>query len=281
MESVLTQTYADFELLVVDDGSTDGTEAVVESVDDSRVRYISYAENRGVSAARNTGIRYARGDVIAFQDSDDTWHPQKLEKQMAVFDDASPGVGVVYTGMHRVENSEERYLPYEGVVDREGDIRRSIVRQNFISTQMAAVRRDCFDVVGTFDKSLPALVDWELWIRLSEHYQFRLVDEPLVRGCVNDDSISSNRQDLVLARERIVEKHRERFDPESLANHLFYVGHGAIKVGETSKGRRFLREAAQIRPCQRYRVASALSLLGGRAYRTAFRATKAGRKLTG
>ena len=85
VQSVLQQTYADFELLIVDDGSSDNTDIVVESWHDDRIRYLKLPENKGVAAARNEGIRQAKYDYIAFQDSDDCWMPDKLEKQMDFF----------------------------------------------------------------------------------------------------------------------------------------------------------------------------------------------------
>jgi glycosyltransferase involved in cell wall biosynthesis len=278
IESVLNQTYADLELVVVDDASSDRTEPVVRGFDDPRIRYVAHETNQGVSAARNTGIARSRGDIVAFQDSDDEWLPEKLRKQMDVFNNAPPDVGVVYTGMYRCVGGDERYLPYPGIEKKEGDIQDSIIRQNFISTQMAAVRRDCFNVVGDFDEKLAALVDWELWIRLSRHYRFRLVDEPLVKGGVESDSISKNRGAIVEARERIVEKHRERFDSDSLANHLFFIGHGAMKLGQTKKGRRYLRKALWTKPQFHYAIASAVSHLGKKPYNATYRAVKALRR---
>lgn len=278
IQSVLDQTYTDFELIVVDDGSQDRTEAVVTEFADPRVRYVAHETNRGAPAARNTGIARARGDIVAFQDSDDEWLSEKLRKQVDVFDDASRNVGVVYTGMDRKVEGETRYLPYRGVDQKAGDIERSIVRQNFISTQMAAVRRECFDAVGDFDEKMAPLEDWELWIRLSQRYQFELVDEPLVRGAVEPDSISKNLAAIVDARERIVEKHYEQFDTASLANHLFFIGHGAMKLGHTQKGKSYLRKAVRTKPRLRYAVASVVSHLGEKPYNTTYRAVKSFRR---
>lgn len=274
IRSVLNQSFTDFELVVVDDASTDDTEAIVDAVADSRIRYVRHETNRGVSAARNTGIADARGDVVAFQDSDDEWFPEKLGKQMERFEHAPPNVGVVYTGMYRRESGDRRYLPYATVQPKEGDVRRSIVRQNFISTQMAAVRRECFETVGTFDEKLPALVDWELWIRFSDRYRFLLVDEPLVRGGVNPDSISNNRGDVVRARERILGKHRDRFDDASLANHQFYIGHGAMKTGDVDTGRRYLKRSVRTNPRPVYVFAWLLSRSGGTVYNAAYESVK-------
>lgn len=266
IESVLEQTYEDLELIVVDDGSTDDTTAVIDSYTDDRLQYVQHDTNRGVSAARNTGIEAAAGSIISFQDSDDEWLPEKLEKQLGVFATAPSKVGVVYTGMWREVGGDRRYLPYDRVDPKEGDISDSIVSGNFVSTQMAAVRRKCFETVGTFDEELSALVDWDLWIRISQRYHFRLVDEALVEAGVKADSISDDRPTIVNARERIVEKHAEKFDRESLANHLFYVGHGAMKVGDIQRGRRYLRRAARTKSDPKYWGTLLLSLSGARPY---------------
>jgi len=98
IQSVLNQTYQDFEIIIVDDGSTDKTEEVVKSFNSKKIFYNRHEENKGANAARNTGIKASRGEYIAFQDSGDEWLPQKLERQMKVFENASPEVGVVYTG---------------------------------------------------------------------------------------------------------------------------------------------------------------------------------------
>ena len=95
IQSVLQQTDADFELLVIDDGSDDNTDTVVESMNDARIRYLKMPANKGVAAARNEGIRQAKYDYIAFQDSDDYWMPDKLEKQMT-FMTQNPETGLLY-----------------------------------------------------------------------------------------------------------------------------------------------------------------------------------------
>jgi glycosyltransferase involved in cell wall biosynthesis len=274
MESVLDQTYRDLELLVVDDGSTDDTAAVVDSVDDPRVAYLAHEQNRGVSAARNTGIEAARGDVVAFQDSDDEWAPEKLAAQMAVFDAAPPEVGVVYTGMWREVGDDRRYLPPPDVAPKEGDVNDALARQNFVSTQMAAVRASCFETAGAFDEDLPALVDWDLWLRLARDWEFRLVDEPLVTAPLRGDSISTDRTAIVDARARIARKYADQFDDDALARHLFYVGHGAMKAGQGARGRAYLWRAVRTAPDPLYAAWAGLALLGPGPYRAAYRTVK-------
>lgn len=278
IESVLDQTYTGFELVVVDDASTDDTDAVVGAFDDDRIRYVEHRENRGASAARNTGIRAATGEIIAFQDSDDVWGAEKLERQVAVFDRTDGEVGVVYTGTWRDRDGERRYVPGPGVDPKSGDVRDALFAQNFVTTQAAAVRAPCFERVGTFDEDLPALVDWELWLRVAEHYEFRYVDEPLVTAHVRADSISRMDDRKVRARERIVRKHRDRFPRKQLARQLFWVGHGCLKVGRPTAGRRYLTEAMRTDWRLRYLAAAVLSVFGSRWYSAVIRAYKAGPK---
>lgn len=270
VESVLEQTYEDFELLIVDDGSTDDTDDTVAAFDDPRIRYIEHDVNKGAAAARNTGIEAARGSYIAFQDSDDEWSPRKLAKQMAVFDRSPPDVGVVYTGIWRTVNGEKRYLPYPGIDPKEGDIWRSIQRQNFIPVQVAVVRRKCFEQVGAFDEQTPPIDDWDLWLRIARQFEFRLVDEPLVSATVREDSISRNREAIVASRERIITKYRDAFARGPLANQYFYIGHGAMKLNKVRKGRRYLTKAALTWPHPLYVLTMVLARVGHGPYNTAF-----------
>lgn len=271
VQSVLNQTYDDFELIVVDDASTDDTEDVIRDIGDSRVKYIEHDENEGAPAARNTGLKHADGHLISFQDSDDTWEPRKLELQVRSFENASSNVGVVYTGMMRERDHSTVYIPYSSVEMTEGDIRSSISKQNFIPTQTAMVRKQCFDEVGYFDEKTWPISDWELWIRISKQYQFDLVDEALVTGKVRPDSISKAARPKVEARKRIVGKHRSFFDDNSLSRQLFFIGHGFMKLGETTKGRAYLKRAAEVNPDARRVGALLFSYLGVKAYKSLYR----------
>jgi glycosyltransferase involved in cell wall biosynthesis len=111
VKSVLNQGYRDFEIIVVDDGSTDNTEQVVGAFDKQQVKYVRHEKNMGPAAARNTGIGHANGKYIAFQDSDDEWFPQKLGRQVEILETASDRVGGVYTGFWRIRNSSRKYEP--------------------------------------------------------------------------------------------------------------------------------------------------------------------------
>jgi len=269
IQSVLGQTHQVFEIIVVDDSSTDNTGEVVKAIGSERIRYIRHTENRGGSAARNTGIEAAKCDYIAFQDSDDEWLPQKLEKQMTAFGSAPQEVGVVYTGFWRIENNRRTYMPSRRIRQKEGNIHLSLLRRSFITTQAAVVRRECFRKAGGFDESLPRLQDWELWIRISKHYLFRLVDEPLVVSYYTPDSISSDRIALARAHKLVLEKHFEEIKKDRKLLAKRYLGIGDLLCSERAmkEGRSYLVKAIAAYPLNaRALLAAYISLFGATAY---------------
>lgn len=183
VESVLAQTYRHIECIVVDDGSTDGTGAMLQTRfgNDSRFRYI-HQQNQERSVARNTGIRQARGELIAFLDSDDVWLPMKIEKQVQYFVE-NPQAGFVYcwcTNWDGVTPATLGYLP-EPPDSTSRNRFRELCRGNFINSPVPVVRRQCFETAGLFSERQAILCfeDWEMWTRLSYHTEFGLVPEVL------------------------------------------------------------------------------------------------------
>ena len=208
IKSVLDQTYGNFELIVIDDGSTDDTERVMSSFVDKRVRYIRYEKNSGAAVARNVGVNSARGKYIAFQDSDDAWMPEKLEKQMKAFESAGSDLGVVYTDMLLVsENGLANYwqspeIDSSDIVDKK---RREYQVFN-IGIQSVLIKKECFNKVGLFDERFPRFIDLELLIRLSKDYRFFHIKEPLVRYHINK-GISSDEIAGCISRLLLLEKY--------------------------------------------------------------------------
>lgn len=180
LESVLAQTYRDFELLVVDDASTDQTEALVRARADSRIRYLRQETNRGVAAARNRGLAQARAPLIAFLDSDDLWAPQKLARQVALFARSPLRVGLVYTG---VETMDEHGLRSIDLPRLRGDAFPALLRGNAIhgGGSNVMIRREAYEVVGGFDETLPAIEDYEYWLRIARFFYVDYAPEPLAR----------------------------------------------------------------------------------------------------
>jgi len=269
IQSVLNQTYQDFELIVVDDGSVDNTVEVVKSFNDPRIRYLRHEKNKGGAAARNTGIKAARGRYIAFQDSDDEWLPEKLEKQIRAFETAPPEVGVVYTGFYRLQDGKKIYIPSSGVTQKEGDIFNSLIKGNFVTTQAVLVKKECFEKAGMFDEDVSRLQDWELFIRISKYYHFKCIDEPLVIAYHQPVSISTNRNALVEALRLILKKHFESLkkDRRILANYYLSVGDLLFSSGEFILGRNYLLKAVQTYPLNIKALGAVLvSLLGQNAY---------------
>lgn len=178
IDSVLAQRYENLEVLVVDDGSTDESRSILESYR-GRVRPV-LQENRGVSAARNRGIAESTSPLIAFLDSDDLWHPDKLERQVEQLDD--PDVGMVYTGLRYID-SNGRELG-RTLLGSSGNVLEELVLLRGpgvpASGSGALIRREVFERVGLFDTSLSTSADWDMWRRIACHYAIELVREPLV-----------------------------------------------------------------------------------------------------
>ncbi len=269
IESVLRQSFTEFELIVVDDCSTDATAAEAAAIADPRIRLIRHEANRGASAARNTGIGEARGTWVAFQDSDDEWLPLKLEKQMARL--AAPGADYVaiYSGMLILGAPEAggagigrpaiSYMPRPDLELIEGDILPTLMRTSIVSTQTLMARRDLLLRIGGFDESMPALIDWECMLRLALLGPVACVDEPLVLQRFSANSITRDALRRAEARDRAVEKHRavlER-DPAALAR-LYYVVAGEHRItGNYPAARRALAEAMALDPVNpRFRAMS-------------------------
>jgi len=177
INSILAQTFQDFEIIVVDDCSKDNTDELMKSFLDPRICYVKHSQNKGGNAARNTGIRESRGELVAFLDSDDEWLPTKLEKQLRLFD--QPGVGLVYCGFIYTEagsNEQQLCLTKLSTAYRE-----DLLISNFVGTTSAAVVRKSFlDEIQGFDEELKSCQDWDLYLRLSEVCGFACVEELLV-----------------------------------------------------------------------------------------------------
>lgn len=179
VQAALEQSYTNFEVLIVDDGSTDNTPEVVRQWQHNpRVR-VHRQVNGGLSHSRNEGIARTSGPLIALLDADDIWVPEKLARQVALFQ-GRPEVGVVYSGWQRMDR-DGRPLPTGPARLHRGWVSGALLIENFVPASSAVVRRECFERCGGFDVALKTGEDYDMWLRLSPHYQFDFVAEPTIR----------------------------------------------------------------------------------------------------
>ena len=206
LESVLRQTFTDFEVLIIDDGSSDQIVQWASGLVDPRVKLMKQ-ENQGVAVARNTGITHAQGEYIAFLDADDLWESTKLEKQVRCLED-NPAVGLVHTWMNLMD---ERGKSTGRVITStaEGDAWKQIVEVNTVMCSTVIARRCCFETVGVFPPrdSCPIDVeDWDMWIRIASRYSFAVIKEPLVRYRLHPNNTSKDWQSIEQAYRIVIEK---------------------------------------------------------------------------
>jgi glycosyltransferase involved in cell wall biosynthesis len=212
LQSVQAQTFENFEVIIVDDGSTDNTAAIVQRFCSMDPRFVLMTQpHSGVSVARNMAIAHAHGEFIAFLDADDVWLPEKLARQIELFRDY-PRVNFTFTNFYMWNGERDLSLWYRN--DRplpDGDMGHKIVfsvsRACAASMSTAMVRREIFYTIGLFDPDLMIGEDWDLWLRLAEHGLWvRGTREPLARyrrwsGCISNQKLKT-----VEANVRVLEK---------------------------------------------------------------------------
>ena len=275
--SVLRQTWEDFELIVVDDGSTDGTLAAAAAITDPRLRLVPAPRNLGAAGARNLGVAEARGAWIAFQDSDDEWLPEKLEKQMARLAAPAPGGGDwvgAYCGLLTVgaldaragERTRLTYTPDPAITAVEGDILAPLLEKNLISTQTLVVRRDLFLALGRFDEETTPIEDWDFVIRLAAEGPVAFVDEPLVHQRFSPNSITRHVERRLASQRRLVEKHRALYEarPAILARQYYILAGIHRQAGHLAEAGDFLARARRLQPADPRPWAMALYVAGRR-----------------
>lgn len=178
IESVLNQTYENLELIIVNDGSVDDTDLIVQKyLNDSKLKYFSQ-KNAGQTIAKNNGIKAAAGEVIGFCDADDYWHSEKLHKQMAILlSDAK--IGVVYSDIQAIDQDGKKIKTDEQLIGKSGHILDDLLFDNFIPFGSAIFRVKCIQEHGGFNESYRMGIDWDLWLRFSTTWKFGFCPEKL------------------------------------------------------------------------------------------------------
>ncbi|MBN1405136.1 MAG: glycosyltransferase [Candidatus Omnitrophica bacterium] len=239
LDSVINQTYKNFEIIAVDDGSIDDTKYIVQKnikKYPEKIKYL-YQTNSGSAAARNKGIAEAKGELIAFLDSDDTWLPGNLARQTELLD-KTPAVSLVHSDfIYFNDQGIERKSEYSKNIKKHfsGDIFYYLFRENFISTSTVVVRKDVFEKSGLFDEEFRMSQDYDLWLRITKKYKVGYVDTPLVRIRCHGNNITRSKEKTYVWVNKVIEKTIESFPeieaelksnlPYRLAKNHFTIGY--------------------------------------------------------
>jgi glycosyltransferase involved in cell wall biosynthesis len=253
--SVFAQTWKDFELIVVDDGSTDSTGHVVSQFAGA-IRYI-FQQNRGQGGARNRGIAEARGEFVCFLDDDDLWEPEYLATVMSVFRH-KPDTAALYTGFRMIDG-EDRLLPQiGGRVVPPHQMYDALLTGGWFPPLVVTVRKACLNQVGQLDETLRGHDDWDLWLRISRKHVFRGIPDTLARYRIHPGGLSANTEHMLQDAKRAIAKH---FGPDEGSPNTWPAprrcAFGAvyrtaalayIQSGERDRGYLFLDRAFEISP---------------------------------
>ena len=245
IDSVMTQTYSNFEVLVVDDLSTDNTKEVVGKLakKDSRIKYFLNPK-KGANNARNFGIINARGKYIAFLDDDDVWVDSKLEKQVNAFKSLKDEYGVIYCTFARTKTNGKvsRRHPSRFSPIKEGDILKHLLKRNFITTSTLFAKTEVFHTSGMFDPTYSSFQDWELLIRIAKYYHFCYLDEILVQMYESEDSITLNKKGRVLTSFKLLKQNMDLYEKNHrlLSYRYCSIGFTLLKLNRNRAAKLFL-----------------------------------------
>ena len=256
VESILAQTYKHFELVIIDDGSTDNSQEIIASyLRDERIRYI-FQKNRGFSATINRGIAESSGCLIGFIGQDDLWMPNKLEFQVKYFS-KHKDVALVCSDYYTID-SEDRIIgmvnPKVPAFPSKQELIKQLFLNNFIGFETVLVKRKCFDVVGLFDERMIAFSDHDMWLRIAGRFDIAYLDLFLVRKREHELQLSKA-TDIVLKDEfLLVMKATDRYpflkevERKKLASLYYSWGLMLLQKGNAEEGKQKLLKAINCQP---------------------------------
>ncbi|MBD5548886.1 MAG: glycosyltransferase family 2 protein [Lachnospiraceae bacterium] len=228
--SIISQTYTNWELIIVDDASNDNTAEIVKGMDDSRICYVKNEKNCGSNYSRNRGAELANGEFLAFIDSDNEWIPNKLERQISCFEMQSE-LALVFCKVLFKEGSLEKIVPNEPLED----LKEIMVRKNVVDTSAALMRKAAFDQVGKFDEKISRLQDWDLFFRFIVVYELPAlcVDECLDINHIQADSITKNNWKLFDSMVYFMIKYEKWYNSmTTVRKHIIMMLHEAMNEEE-------------------------------------------------
>jgi len=273
IESVLNQSYQDFELLVIDDGSTDNTKEIVASYTqkDTRVQYVKQEHSGGAARPKNAGIQKAKSEYIAVLDSDDEWLPKKLEVQLQWFTNSkNPNLRVVGCNMVVVETKTGEESKYH--IPRYKNVFRQLLLRDYLGSGSCMLYdKRIFQEVGLFDEHLKSGQDREMRVRIAQKYDIELANDYLVRYYIGHDNISTalSSKDREQDEQYVFEKYKEYYlkDHKLWSEKIRYDGTRRVLLGETGKARQYFIASLRKNPLNfRSIISFILSLFGKRAY---------------
>ena len=204
IQSVQSQSFTDWELIVIDDGSSDNTVTIIEEIQESRLQLFCY-ENAGATVARNRGLAQAQGNFIAFLDADDLWSEDKLVLQLVALQ-KHPDAGVAYCWTSFIDEQGKVFF-LQKPVWHQGNVYPELLLRNFLACgSIPLIRKEAIAAVGEFDPHLKSCQDWEYWLRLAKYWSFVLVPQHLVFYRQSSGSISSKIEERERASFIILEK---------------------------------------------------------------------------
>jgi glycosyltransferase involved in cell wall biosynthesis len=262
IESAVNQTYQNLEIIVVNDGSTDGTENVVLSYTKktTKVRYFKHEVNKGIPAARNNGIQNSLGEYVAFLDSDDTWLPKKIEMQLAIFSQHSEKeLGVVWSDAYYTDKLGNTTTSGVKVPDdlaslSAQELLRKLFLGNFVLAGTSMIRRSCFDKLGLLDERIKGGGDdYDLWIRLAPHYKFVYLPNPLAVVQLHEENHYSTERscrDTLLILTKAITRHPElaALRPMKFSKLYHTLGIYYLERGNLQEARKSLWKAIALHP---------------------------------
>ena len=234
INSVLQQIYQDFEIIVVDDASTDNTEDVVKGFGDPRIHYLRQQQNRGAPWARNLGAEVARGEYLAFLDSDDLWYPEFLKRQLAVLINLPPTVGMSCSNMMQKVGDSRRVM---GPGMRSLTFDENLIHADGICSSSFVVRGASFHTIGGFDVKFSSFQDFDFLLRMAAQYRIESTDDVLFEYRLGDDSISRNMASKSKGFERIINIYqRDILRLGLMHRYLFRLGQYYVLSGNLAMG---------------------------------------------
>ena len=225
IKSVLCQTFPSFELIIVDDASTDETAQLISKIKDQRIKYIAHKKQLGAGASRNTGIKAAKGIYVAFQDSDDIWMADKLKEQVKALNKSNQRARAVFSAFWRINGNKKTYVPKasHNIYPSHQNLHSKLLYGNFIGTPFLLAEKELLVETGFFDQNLSLLEDWDLNIRIARNSLILFINKPLGFAYQGTDSISNQSSKFCHNIEKIIEKNIKSFEKHPAALALQYL----------------------------------------------------------